>query len=432
MNVFYPPSLRRDSRRPIVPALVLCLFVATAAQATPFELSLDEARRAARAASPSVAAQRARIDAAREDAARAAALPDPTLNFGIDNLTVTGADAFRLGADEMTMRRVGLMQEWPSRHKREARRASAEAQVDTAVSEAEALRLEVERRAGEAWIEAWTAEAEHQALRDLFAESERALDLAKAKLASDTGSAADALAAQVVRAEAENELRRLEARRSAARAGLARWLGSDEIAPLAPMPEMATLRDSPERLRSTLDQHAHLQVWEGRERAAETAVALAQAEKRPDLGFGVSYGARSAGLPDMMMLEVSVGLPLFTRHRQDRDIAARRAERDAVLAEREDARREMREALERQLATWEGLRDERVRYEATLLPLARDRSTVALAGYANGGELQPWIEARRDEIQTRRRAVQLQAELARGWLALDTLLPRAAELEVQP
>lgn len=432
MNVWSSPSLRRERRRPIRSALVLCVFVVAAAQAGPVALSLDDARRSAAREAPSVAAQRARVDAAREDAARAGALPDPTMTLGIDNLTITGTEAFRLGADEMTMRRVAVMQEWPSRRKREAREASAQAHLDTAASETEAVRLEVERRAGEAWIAAWTAEAEARALDDLVAESERALEIAKAHLTNGTGSAADALAAQLVRAEADNDVRRLDVQRRTAHAGLARWLHESVDAPLAPMPDVTTLRDPPERLRQTLDQHAHLQVWAGRERAAETAVALALAEKRPDLGFGVSYGARSAGLPDMMMFEVSVGLPLFTRNRQDRSVAARRADLDAVLAQREDARREQREALERQVASWEGLRDELGRYETTLLPLARDRSAVALAAYANGSELQPWIEARRDEIQMRRRAVQLQADLARAWLTLDTLLPRTAAAEEQP
>lgn len=426
------PSSWRGPRCPLRSAMVVLLVAASSVAAQPTMVSLDDARGAASAAAPGVAAKSARIVAAREDAARAAALPDPTLNLGIDNLTVTGPEAFRLGADEMTMRRIGLMQEWPSRRKREARRATAEALVDAAVSEAAAMRLEVERRAGEAWIDTWAAEAEVHALQNLIDDAQRAMAIAKAQLASGTGTAADALAAQVAKSELDNSLRRAQAQGHAARAGLSRWIDAGDTVPLAALPDVASLRVTPDRLRATLDQHAHLQVWEGRERAADATVDLAQAEKRPDLGFGVSYGARSAGLPDMMMVEVSIGLPLFARHRQDRNLAARVAEREALHFEREDARREQREALERQLAAWEGLREEGMQYETTLLPLARDRSAVALASYGSGGEIQPWIEARRDEVETRRRAVQLQAELSRAWLALDTLLPREFPSEIQP
>ncbi len=440
MRFYLEPSSRRASRRLALAVCVvgLSLCLAAVSHAASPEISLDELRRVAARTAPIVAAGGALVAAARSDAARADALPDPQLSLGVDNLTITGGDALRFGADEMTMRRIGVAQEWPSRRKRDARRASAESRVDTAVDEVLVTRLDVERRAGEAWIATWAAEAEVRFLRALIDEAERAVTLAKQQLANATGSSADALAAQVVRAELDNDLRRAQAQASAARAGLARWLNADanvafnaDIA-LAEMSDVSELRVPAEILRGSLDQHAHLQVWSGRQREAEAAVSLAQAEKRPDLGFVVSYGARSAGLSDMLMFEVNIGLPLFTRDRQDRDVAARMAEHDAVEAEWEDARREQREDLDRLLAIWDGMRDEAIRYRDSLLPLARDRSATALASYAGGGEIQPWINARRDEIASERRALQLQADLARVWLALDTLLPTDAVAELQP
>src|SRR3546814_11131178 len=101
----------------------------------------------------------------------------------------------------------------------------------------------------------------------------------------------------------------------------------------------------------------------------------------------------------MVMLEVGVGLPLFTRNRQDRGISARQAQWDAVQADHEDARRAQREAVTRAVATWHGWNQQIQRYQDTLLPLERDRATTALAGYRGGGTLQPWLDARRDEIE---------------------------------
>jgi outer membrane protein TolC len=431
MRFFLDPSSRRASCRLLfavsVAGLPLCL--AAVAQAAPPEISLDELRRMAARTAPSVAAGGARVVAARNDAARADALPDPQLSLGIEDLTITGGNALRFGADEMTMRRIGVAQDWPSRRKRDARRANAEARVDTAVDEVLVTKLDVERRAGEAWIATWAAEAEASFLRALLDEADRAVVLAKQQLANATGSSADALAAQVIRVELDNDLQRAQAQVNAARTGLARWLNADAVIDLAAMPDVARLRVPADTLRGTLDEHAQLQVWSGRQRQAAAAVSLAQAEKRPDLGFAVSYGARSAGLSDMLMVEVNVGLPLFARDRQDRDVAARMAEHDAVEAEGEDARRAQREDLERLLAIWEGMRDESERYRDILLPLARDRSATALASYAGGGEIQPWISARRDEIASGRRALQLQADLARAWLGLDTLLPTATEAQ---
>jgi cobalt-zinc-cadmium efflux system outer membrane protein len=335
-------------------------------------------------------------------------------------------------ADEMTMRRIGVMQEWPSRTKRLARQASADAQADGVVRDALAQRAAVEFAAGNAWIDVWAAETERSLLQAVHAEAGRAARLAAARLASAAGGTGDALAAQVVAAESYNELRRSEAQVQAARATLVRWLPDLPDVALAASPDFSTLRVEPERLRARLDQHAALQVWQSRLRSADAAVALARAERRPDLAFAVSYGARS-DLSDMLMAEVRIGLPLFARRRQDRGVAARFAEREAVEAEREHARREQQALLERELAEWESLRDERQRYEEQLLPLARDRTAIALAAYGAGAAIEPWIQARRDELATRRRYVATLAGQGRAWLALDTTLaPAAPDSEVLP
>jgi outer membrane protein TolC len=129
------------------------------------------------------------------------------------------------------------------------------------------------------------------------------------------------------------------------------------------------------------------------------------------------------------MVEFAIDLPLFTRNRQDRDIAARRAELDAVAAEREDARRGQAETVRRVLAEWEGLKRQVVRQESETLPLASDRSRTALAAYAGGAGLQPWLEARRDEIELHREHARHLGDLGRAWAALAYLLP---EQEIAP
>ena len=419
----------RELRRPLWAASFFCLSISSGVIAAEATLTLDQVRLVARGDAPSVTAQRLRVVAAKEEAARAGALPDPTLKLGIDNLTATGNQAFDVGADLMTMRRIGVQQAWPSRRKRDAQRNVANAEVITRQNQTEATRLDAERRAGMAWIDAWAAEAERRLLQDRVAESDRANAIAKAQLANGTLGAAEALSAEMVRVEIDNELRRVQAASDAAKASLARWLDQPVEIPLAALPDVTRLRLPAEQLRASIDALAVLQVWDGRQRAASAAVRLAEAEKHPDLGFGLAYGARS-GRSDMMMFEVSIDLPVFTRNRQDRGIAARVAERDAIEAEHEDARRAQVEALDRAIADWSSLRDELSRYDQTLLPLALDRREVALASYANAGPLRPWIEARRDEIELQRRALRIEAELARSWLLLDTLLPRDVATEV--
>src|SRR5262245_34116884 len=112
--------------RRFVATLVGSAHFAFAAAVAAQSLSLEQALHADEAASPRLHAERALVRSADHQAARAGELPDPKLKLGIENLPVTGDDAFRYDRDFMTMRAIGLMQDFPNRTKREARGARAE------------------------------------------------------------------------------------------------------------------------------------------------------------------------------------------------------------------------------------------------------------------------------------------------------------------
>lgn len=387
-------------------------------------LSLARSQALALQRAPALQAEALRVDAARADALRAGQLPDPRLVLGIDNLTITGPSALELGADDMTMRRVGVMQDWPSRRKRDARVAQANAGIAESLARRESSELLVARSVATAWVDRWLAESRLALLEGLHSQLVQAVKVAEARLRGGEGGSVDVLAAKGERSAHENELSMARADIVASRAGIRRWLGSDGDVPLAPPPDFDRLPVPATELRASLDQQAALQVWDAREQSAGAAVELAQSEKRPDFSFGLSYGARSAGRPDMLSLEIAVALPVFPGNRQERDISARRAERDAVAAEREDARRSQAEALERELARWQGLVETTNRFREMVLPLAQDRSAVALAAYGGGGEIQPWLDARKADAESRLGYTEALGELARSWILLTTLLPQ--------
>jgi len=415
-----PAPLRAVRPRPSIVALFL-LLASLPLLAETGALGIRDAMRLAAADAPQLIAQVARSRAAREDAARAGALPDPSLTLAIDNLPIDGSDALSLGADMMTMRRIGLMQEWPSRRKRDARRAAANAAVDESLAGEAAMQAGVEREAALAWLARWSSERQLQLLDALEDEARRAADVAEARLSGGDGSTLQALAARQQAAELETRRIALAAEREAAIAALARWIGAAATMPLATDPDFGSLPVPIERLRTALDRHAPVQLAAARSARAERGIALAEADKRPDLSFGVGYGFRS-GRDDMLMLEIGIGLPLFAAGRQDRDVAARRAEFDAAIAELDDARRLQRAQLERVIAEWQGLQRSDSHYRERLLPLARDRSALALAAYSAGGALQPLLDARAEEIELRMRHVEISAALGSRWAQLATLL----------
>ncbi|HET8763733.1 MAG TPA: TolC family protein [Rhodanobacter sp.] len=394
-----------------------------AAQATTAPpLTLDAAVRQGVSGAPLLAARRADLDAVRDEAARAGRLPDPSLTFGVSNYPVTGPGAFSLRSDAMTMSTIGVMQAIPSRAARAAERSLAGAQVDAAEAERTATAQEVRVRVANAWIGVWAATRQRSLLDDLHDESALAVQIAKARLRGGSGSAADVLATQAEALALANRIEAAGAELQAARASLQRWLG-DMPATLAEAPDFGQLPVAADQLERDTDRQAPMQAWQARERVADAALEQARASKHPDWNVDVTYGRRAPYLADMVMVQVGVSLPLFARNRQDRAISAKQAARDAVESAHEDARRAQRETVARDIAAWQGWGRQIARDRAALLPLAHDRSAVALAAYRGGGTLQPWLDARRDEIALRLDYAAALAARARAWAALAYLLP---------
>jgi cobalt-zinc-cadmium efflux system outer membrane protein len=403
-------------------AVALSATMAVSAHATDQPLTLATAIQRGVADAPALMAHHAHVTSMQEEAVRAGRLPDPSLNFGVNNFPITAPGAFSLRSDTMTMRTVGITQAIPSRAARDAERQLADAQIQGAEAEGVDTTQAVQERVADAWIDLWAAQRKHALLSELRGESALAVQIAQARLRGGEGSASDALAARADAATLDNRLEAVEAEIASAQAGLQRWLGPMKF-DLAGAPDFGTLPVTQDRLETTIDQQAPMQVWQAREQAAQAALDEAKAAKHPDWNVSFQYGKRAPDLSDMVMVQVGVSLPLFSRNRQDRGISAKAAQWDAVQADHEDARRAQREAEARAVASWQGWNRQITRYEETLLPLDGDRLTTALASYRGGGSLQPWLDARRDAIERRLSYADALAIRGRLWASLAYLLP---------
>ena len=410
--------------------MAACLLIAFAAMqaavaATPSGISLTEAVERAAARAPLLSARQAQVDAARQESHRAGALPDPMLAVGVDNLPITGADAFDPAADFMTMKKIGLRQEIPARAKRDAQRTLAARMIDEASAQAEATQLDVRQAAANAWIGLWSTQRELNALHALREEAALAARLAKSRVAGGTEPVSDALAAQAAVLELDNQIEGARARVIAAQAELERWLG-EGVTDADGDPDLSTLPISQAQLLASVDRLGPLLPVSAQVETAAAQVDAARAERRPDWSIGASYGQRSGGRSGMLMFEVGIGLPLFPRNRQDRGVSAREAEYQAALDTREDRRRQQTAQVRAAFAQWEGLKRQVALHEDSLLPLARDRAATALAAYRAGAPLRPWLDARRDELTVHLSHAQHLGELGRAWAALAYLLPQEA------
>jgi cobalt-zinc-cadmium efflux system outer membrane protein len=419
--VAHSHSPRAALRRTALTMLVLATLAPGFATAQ--ALSLEQAVAAATQRAPILLARDASRQARSEELARAGALPDPTLIVGVQNFPIGGPDAYTVNRDRMTMQRIGISQALPSRAKRNARRELARALLDQAGADAVATTLDVERATAKAWVLLWASQHERDQLQDLHEQAALAVRATRARLAGGGGNAGDALATRASELELQNRIDDADARIAQARAGLQRWLGDAAVDAADAPPDFSNAPMSEARMLAQLDQQGPLLAWDAREASADAALALARAEKRPDWSVGGGFAKRGGGGSNVVWLEVGIGLPLFPGNRQDRGISARSADLAAVHASREDARRMQTETVRKAFARWQGLGAQVARTRDSLLPLAHDRSRVALAAYSGGAALQPWLEARRDEFDARIDYAKLLGEWGQAWAELAYLLP---------
>ena len=405
-----------------VVCLLLChLSLAAAAASAPGEeargLSYERALALASEQSPAVRAALLARSAAEQDRDRAAQLPDPKLLLGVDNFPVGGASAYSLDQDFMTMRAVGLMQEMPNRAKRRARADRAQARLSELDASKDAALLSTLRATAIAWIERDSIEQQLRALDQLDRENQLFEIAVRAAFAGGKGAAEDLVLPREEAARLADRRDLLEAERGKAIAALRRRIGAAADAEL--VGTAATFPIDEDSLHSELHEHPNLRRFDAAGAMLDAEVKEAIATKRPDWSLAFKYQDRAERFGDMVSLELSIDLPLFGRHRQDPAIAAKRAERAALKAEREGLWREHVQALESELAEYQRLDQAYRRNQNQWLPLAREKESLALAAYRGGrGRLTELVAARRARFELELDGVALAGKRAAAGAAL--------------
>ncbi len=403
---------------------LVLLLASIASHAAPL-LSLAEAQRIAAGDAPQIDAQAATLRAAQQASLGAGELADPKLIIGIDNIPTDGADRFNLTREFMTMRKIGFMQDFTRAEKLQLRgdRAAAEVQKETAILALSKFNLR--RDVALAWIERYFAERQLEVLKALMRESELQVATSDATLAGGKGQAADPFAARLAVAQLADRMIDAERNIVRARANLARWIGVAAAGrPLDAAPAFDQLARPHQELTGNLEIHPSLGMYAPLQAIANSEMKLADAAKRPDWTLEVAFAQRGPAYSNMLSVGVRIDLPIFQSRRQDPAMASKVALVEQVRAQAEDARRAHAAEIENMLVDWNAAKSRLQRYRTTLLPLAGERSEVALAAYRGGrGDLAPVLDARKGEIDIRMNQLQAEAELARAWAQLNFLLP---------
>jgi outer membrane protein TolC len=403
-------------------AALILAAAALPAHAAP--LSLDEALRLAGQRSRQLPAQQAAAAAAREMAVAAGQRPDPVLKAGINNLAVNGPDRFSLTSDFMTMRSLGLMQEWTRGEKLRARSARFEREAEAAEASRLLALANLQRDTAIAWLDLYYQQRMREVLTRQRDEAVLQVQGAEAAYRGGRGAQADVFASRSAVAQIDDRLAAAERDVATARTMLARWIGAAPHDALTAPPALDAVRLRDETLDTDIAHHPQIAVMLKQEAAAQAEADAARANKRPDVSVELMYSQRGPAYSNMVSLNVSVPLQWDQKNRQDRELAAKLAAVDQMQLQREEETRMHVAEARSMLQQWRSARDRLRRYDGELLPLAADRTRAALAGYRGGsGPLSAVLEARRAEIDTRMERLRLEMDAGRLWAQLNYLIP---------
>ncbi|MFL9861557.1 TolC family protein [Paraburkholderia madseniana] len=416
--IFRTPSTRRAPRRArsLFAALI---FASGAAHAQQASYTLDAALQAATDRSSAMGAAQASVRASSDAAVRAGQLPDPMLKAGIDNLPVNGSQRFTIGQDFMTMRRIGIEQEWVSGDKRRLLSARANDVVDRERAGYLLQLVNTRQQTATAWLNAVYAKQALALQQELVRHMDHELDATKASYRGAKASAADVVQAQAMLAQTQDQLLKAQQTFQTALIGLSRWTATPvlDVSGDPPAPQSYVSSLPPDELRDVQP----VLVAASRDIAvADADTAVANSNRSPNWTWEVSYQQRGGQYSNMVSVGVSIPLPINRKNRQNRD-----ADEKAELGTKarlmyEDTQRQVEADIRTQSATLASGRERITHLTDSLLPAADRRVQLAAAAYqAGSGSLADAFAARRALLDAQLQVLDLRREVSLTWAQLE-------------
>lgn len=395
------------------------LLVAGAAHAQQPPFTLDAALQSATDHSASMQAAQASVRASSEAAVKAGQLPDPMLKAGIDNLPVNGGQRFTVGQDFMTMRRIGIEQEWVSGDKRRLRSALANEQVGRERAGYLAQLASVRQQTATAWLNAVYAKQALALQQALLDHMNHELDATKASYRGAKASAADVVQARAMLAQTQDQWLKARQVYQTALIALSRWTAvpASDVTGTPPAPESFVSSLPPDELR--VSQPALITAADDIA-VAEADTAVANSERRPNWTWEVAYQQRGGAYSNMVSVGVTIPLPLNRKNRQNRDVAEKAELATKARLMYEDTLRQVQADIRTQSETLASGRERIANLSTSLLPAADQRVQLADAAYRAGtGSLADTFAARRAQLDAQLQVLDLRRDVSQIWAQLE-------------
>jgi len=352
-------------------------------------LSLELAEQLALSSNPGVQSVQANQRALEEMAVAAEQLPDPLLKMGLVNLPT---DTFNLGQEAMTQVQVGLVQKFPRGKTRELTSEQIGLKSRGLGDMARDQELQILLAVREQFLEV----AKQQYLRRINAEAIAAFsdvaDITQDYYATGRVQQQAVLQAAVELAKVEDRAARISQDEEQARARLSIWIGDAAFSDFEEAWPQLNPQTSADVIKDSLLTHPRVLALQKNISAAETGIELARQKYKPEFALDVTYGGRGGTNPngssrtDMLTAMVVMDIPLFTKNRQDRVVAAQIAESSAAMFSRDDLLRRMRSEVDFHLATYQRQQQRIDLFENSLLPEAEFSSEASFGAYQSSLE----------------------------------------------
>jgi outer membrane protein TolC len=403
---------------------ILCIFIAlplAALAQTP--LSLEKALSLAIQRSTQFVAHDAASKAARDMGLAAGQLPDPILKLGINNLPIDGADRFNLTRDFMTMRSIGVMQEFTGEDKRKARRNRFEKEGELVNANRNLTANNVRRNTAKAWLDSYYQDRILEVLVRQRDEAKLQIETSDAAYRGGRGSLNDAFAARTAVVQIEDRIAMAELEAGTSKIQLGRWIGDIGAYALDALPLMDRVVFNENHLDSQLLHHPQIAVMQSQEVVAQADADTALASKHADWTVEIMLNQRGSAYSNMASINASIPWQWDQKNRQDREVSAKLAMVEQLSAERADALRDHSTEIRVMLQEWRSNLNRLLKYDGVTLPLAKERTNAALAAYRGGvaaaSTLSAVLEVRRMEVDVQLERLRLEKETARLWAQLN-------------
>jgi outer membrane protein TolC len=388
------------------------------ARAQEAAVTLDAALQSATDRNTTIQAAQASVNASSQAAVRAGQLPNPMLQAGIDNLPVNGPQGFTIGQNELTMRRIGIAQEWVSSDKRQLRSDLANQMVDRERSGYLGQFVNVRQQTALAWLNAAYAKQAAVLQQALVDHMVHELAATRASYRGAKAGAADVVQAQLMLAQTQDDLLKARQTFETALIGLSRWTAGTvtDVAGDPPEPRSIVASLPPEQLRQV---QPTLVTASADIRVADADTAVASSNRSPNWSWNLSY-LQGGGHASFVSVGVSIPLPINRKNVEDRDVLEKGELATRARLIYEDTQRQVQADIETLSATLASGRERIANLRQTLLPAAAQRVSLAMAAYGTGtGALADTFAARRAQLEAQLQVLALQREVSLTWAQLE-------------